>query len=110
MLSYEVADMISTIKCNCVITGGAIASMLLGEKVNDYDIYFQDEELAKSVRKYFIKHYPRTDKPVDGLSILMTTSNSITLSHGFQLITRFTGAPEEITSNFDFIHCTNYWT
>lgn len=38
------------------------------------------------------------------------TSNAITLSNGIQVITRFTGSPEEIHANFDFIHATNYWT
>lgn len=41
---------------------------------------------------------------------LVLTSNAITLSNNVQLITRFFGSPEEIHNNFDFIHCTNYWT
>lgn len=38
------------------------------------------------------------------------TSNAITLSDKVQLIIRFYGAPEEIHKNYDFVHCTNYWT
>jgi len=38
------------------------------------------------------------------------TSNAITLNGGIQIIIRFTGDPETIHSNFDFIHATNYWT
>lgn len=38
------------------------------------------------------------------------TSNAITLSNKIQLIIRFYGEPEEIHENYDFIHCTNYWT
>jgi len=38
------------------------------------------------------------------------TSNAITLSNDIQLIFRFYGTPEEIHKNYDFIHCTNYWT
>jgi hypothetical protein len=38
------------------------------------------------------------------------SSNAITLSDKIQVITRFYGNPEQIHSNFDFIHATNYWT
>lgn len=38
------------------------------------------------------------------------TSNAISLSGKVQLIIRFYGKPEEIHANYDFVHCTNYWT
>jgi hypothetical protein len=38
------------------------------------------------------------------------SSNAITLSGKIQLIIRFFGEPEEIHKNYDFVHCTNYWT
>lgn len=38
------------------------------------------------------------------------TSNAITLSNDVQLILRFYGEPEDIHNNYDYIHCTNYWT
>lgn len=38
------------------------------------------------------------------------TSNAITLNNGLQIIIRFCGSVNEIHSNFDFIHTTNYWT
>lgn len=38
------------------------------------------------------------------------TSNAITLRGGIQLVIRFYGDAEEIHKNFDFVHCTNYWT
>ena len=37
------------------------------------------------------------------------TSNAITLSDKVQLIIRFYGEPDDIHSNYDFVHCTNYW-
>lgn len=39
---------------NSLITGGSIASMLLNEKVNDFDIYFTDRETVLSVAKYYL--------------------------------------------------------
>lgn len=37
-----------------VVTGGCIASMLLGEEVNDYDMYFSAREDAEFVAHYYL--------------------------------------------------------
>jgi hypothetical protein len=37
------------------------------------------------------------------------TPNAISLTNKIQLITRFTGTPEKILSNFDFVHTNNYY-
>lgn len=42
--------------------------------------------------------------------IRFISSNAITLSDKIQLILRFYGEPKDIHSNYDFIHCTCYWT
>jgi len=165
---------------NVIVTGGCIASMLLREKVNDFDIYFRTKETVVEVVKYYLKKFTgknaiqlelgygldandigykiegdrvkivvkssgmasetQTDnyeyfetienqdeqdiatqnyieKAVDSPSDdskppyrpVFITSNAITLSNKVQLIIRFYGEPEEIHSNYDFIHCTNYW-
>lgn len=41
---------------------------------------------------------------------IFLSSNAITLTNKVQLIVRFYGEPEEIHKNYDFVHCTNYWT
>jgi len=41
---------------------------------------------------------------------IFMSSNAITLSNKIQLVIRFYGQPEEIHDNYDFVHCTNYWT
>jgi len=38
------------------------------------------------------------------------SSNAITLSDKIQIVTRFYGDAQQIHSNFDFVHATNYWT
>ena len=38
---------------NSIITGGAIASMLLKEDVNDYDIYFTNAKTVRAVAEYY---------------------------------------------------------
>jgi len=43
------------VKKNSIITGGCITSMLLNEKVNDFDYYFTNLETAQAVAEYFVK-------------------------------------------------------
>lgn len=52
------------------------------------------------------------DKKPDGKRYhpLFLSSNAITLSTKVQLIIRFYGEPEAIHANYDFVHCTSYWT
>jgi hypothetical protein len=38
------------------------------------------------------------------------STNAITLSNKVQVVLRFHGEPEEIHKNYDFVHCTNYWS
>lgn len=43
---------------NTIVTGGSIASMLLNEKVNDFDIYFRNKETVRAIAKYYAKDIP----------------------------------------------------
>lgn len=172
---------------NTIVTGGCIASMLLGEKINDFDLYFRSKETAVLVAKYYVARFNPKNKhgipcavvvqelpdrvkvviksagiaseggttkdyeyfetqaegeAADYVGDVMTdageiqdthdelkeaalevkdegkpkyrpvfmSSNAITLSHRIQVVLRFCGAPEEIHANYDFAHCTNYWT
>ncbi len=172
--SIDDAQVKEHVKKNTIITGGCIASMLIGEKVNDYDLYFRDKETTAIVAGYYAKkfkeHSSASNKPamevIDDngrikimvksagiasseeptavyryFETLPTTeadrageyindiakgleksdkdekykpvflsSNAITLSGDIQLVIRFYGSPTDIHDNFDFIHCTNYWT
>ncbi len=47
---------------NVIVTGGAITSMLLNEKINDYDIYFKDFETAFAVTEFYAKKNSTKDK------------------------------------------------
>lgn len=152
------------VKKNTIITGGAIASMLLGEKVNDYDLYFTDKATAVAVGRYYVaKFVARTGHPMqiddEGDRVRIVTeaghrgetagdvatltdtgeiedayedlteraqetesegpaeyrpvfmsTNAITLSDRVQIVLRFYGEPDAIHENYDFVHCTNYWT
>jgi len=45
------------VKANSIITGGSIASMLKGEEVNDYDVYFTNRETVLAVCNYYIQKF-----------------------------------------------------
>lgn len=45
------------IEKDAIITGGAIASMLLGKNPNDYDVYFRTKETAQKVAEYYLQAY-----------------------------------------------------
>jgi hypothetical protein len=144
---------------NIIVTGGAIASMLLGESVSDFDVYLRTHDAAKALADYYVGMFQQTCKReievtdennrvkivvksagiasqheevlIDPEMIedtyqeteekalaneeekyrpIFLTSNAITLSNKVQIIIRFYGEPEEIHANYDFVHCTNYWT
>src|SRR3546814_13834921 len=38
------------------------------------------------------------------------STNAITLSDKIQIVLRFYGEADAIHENYDFVHCTNYWT
>jgi len=158
-------------KRNTIVTGGCIASMLLRERVNDYDLYFRNHETVKALADYYVKKFlenpsprfqnkslkiyvedenkrvkvivksagivgentennynyfeqdPNPNNAEDFIEQAMEVSeekepyravflstNAITLSNSIQLVLRFYGEPEEIHKNYDFTHCTNYWT
>ena len=145
-----------------IVTGGAIASMLLQESVNDYDIYFRTMDAAVAAAKYYVNKFPGYTmhginvKSDDGRVRIVTakgyrgetagdvrtlqdsgeieesyqeaeaaalkvddkpkyrpiflSTNAITLANKMQIILRFWGEPDAIHKNYDFVHCTNYWT
>jgi len=165
---------------NTIITGGAIASMLLREKVNDFDLYFRNRQTCLAVAEYFVEKFKANPPPRfaegggtceirvastgDRIKVVVKSAgvasengeegyryfeqapdpgstdaadyveqamevlkdsedatkpkyrpvflstNAITLSDSVQLVIRFYGEPDEIHANYDFAHCTNYWT
>lgn len=48
---------------NTICTGGCIASMLMGEDVNDFDFYFRNKETALAVAKYYVAEYLNNPPP-----------------------------------------------
>lgn len=145
------------VKKDAIVTGGAIASMLMNEDVKDFDIYFRTVETTLAVADYYVKLFNATHEEdikvlhEDGDRVLIMiksrgvasavpevldapfedaveelaqtesktekpkyvpvflSSNAITLSDKIQIVVRFSGEPEKIHENYDFVHCTNHY-
>lgn len=139
--SIKDSELRKLVKTNTIITGGCIASMLLQEKINDFDLYFTDKETALKIAIYYANQFNKLNDMEVRVNIqdndqiklkipsggiikenkatcneklkyrpIYLSSNAITLSGKIQLIVRFYGDADEIHSNYDFVHCTNYWT
>lgn len=136
--SIENKALRAEVKSSIVVTGGCIASMLLGEKVNDFDIYMDDAQTCAKLCEYYLSEVEETKKitvkisddeervkcvvksagfvkfdvPEDeeGFKVAYITENALTLTNDIQIVTRFVGCAEELHKNYDFIHATNYWT
>lgn len=72
-----------------------------GEYVGDVmgDSQLAEGAVAEEVRPTKPDYFP-----------VFLSSNAISLKGGVQIIIRFYGDQEEIHKNFDYVHCTNYWT
>lgn len=55
--SIEDEELRRRLQSNVIVTGGCIASMLLDEKVNDYDVYFRDKETTLAVAQYYVSKF-----------------------------------------------------
>lgn len=87
-------------KLNAIIAGGAITSIITNRRINDFDIYFRNEETAKKAEEC-MKNY--------GYSIVATTDNAITYKKDkypiIQLITAkelMFDNPLDLIKSFDF--------
>jgi len=60
--SIDDIDVQETARKNVIVTGGSIASMLLGEKVNDFDLYFRTKESTIEVAEYYVKRFNQYTK------------------------------------------------
>ena len=44
-------------KKDTIVTGGCIASMLLKEQVNDFDVYFKTRDTAIAIANYYVNRF-----------------------------------------------------
>ncbi len=63
---------------NTIITGGCIASMLLREKVNDFDVYFRNFETAEKVAEHYLGRFQ--PKAHNGIEV----AKSVVIDHTYE--------------------------
>lgn len=54
------SEITKIIKENVIVTGGALVSLLNGDKPNDYDIYFKNKESVLKVSQYYASIWNKT--------------------------------------------------
>lgn len=104
----EVAEMA---KKNTIVTGGCIVSMLTGEQVNDYDVYFRTPEAAESLARYYVEEFkknPPTKHKENGIEVpifvevkdgqvkVVVKSAGIVSEGGTSEYQYFEGQPDEV--------------
>lgn len=85
-ISNKINDWVETIEDDnvknaifkdAVVSGGAIASMLMGDKVNDYDVYFRTQETTKLVAEYYIKKFKEQNQNSPDIEVRIETHENI---------------------------------
>ena len=68
-----------------------------------------EEELEEKEANINVALEPNVEVP-NSYKPVFFSSNAITLTDKVQIVIRFYGEPEDIHKNYDYVHCTNYWT
>ena len=93
-VSYIDDENIKTIfKEQAIVTGGCITSMLLGEEVNDFDIYLRTKEAAFKVAEYFLEKEGDTSALVlgGGITTVQSVENKLGSTINDSLDSHFMG-------------------
>jgi len=64
--SIEDKQLVELLHDNIIVTGGAIASLWLNEKVSDYDIYLKSKEAVLKAAKHYVKAFAENPPPKFG--------------------------------------------
>ncbi len=84
MNTIDDVELKAAISKDVIVTGGAIASMLLGEEVKDFDIYFRTQETALLVANHYTKIFAEDYKKRNGSEITFIVGvDEIKNLHGF---------------------------
>lgn len=68
------------------------------------------DQIKMDVPKYGEKFTLEKGNDAPKYQVAFISENAISLTDQIQIVTRFSGTPEQIHVNFDFMHATNYFT
>jgi len=63
---------------NTIITGGALVSLLTGDPVNDYDVYFKTKDACVAVAQYYVDLWNKTHPLKTQANIVIVDDSSVT--------------------------------
>jgi hypothetical protein len=72
--SIDDIELRDVVKKDYIVTGGAITSMLLGDLPNDYDVYFQNPDVAARLANYYISRLSTSDNEMTKTPIVTVPS------------------------------------
>jgi len=55
--SIDDIEVQSAARKDVIVTGGSIVSLIMGDKVNDYDVYFRTKETTLAVARYYVSKF-----------------------------------------------------
>lgn len=61
-------DLRTKVQDKIIVTGGCIASMLLGETINDFDIYLSDQEAVSLLAHYYVTEFIKNKNTKGGFN------------------------------------------
>lgn len=95
------ATLRSELKENVVVTGGCIVSMLLGEKVHDFDLYLRNADCAEKLAKYYLDKFKENPPPrfANGGGIQMTVERD---GDRVKLVVKSAGVAGESSGDVDY--------
>lgn len=97
--SIEDEDIKDTIKNNTIITGGALVSLLTGEEVNDYDIYFRDRKSALKVATYYVNQFNKVHNTCIDIKEEKDENNMVVLNGRINIFISSKGVESENNAN-----------
>lgn len=90
-------DLKDAVAKNYIVTGGAIASMLLGEVPNDFDVYLQDINVTHRLVNYYLDGYVKEEDKVNGVSRINAVIN--TNKKSIEIVIKSSGVLKDNTDN-----------
>lgn len=89
------------VKNKVIVTGGCITSLLLGEPVNDFDVYCKDHASALALAKYYVEKFHNTEfkvTDIGGRIKIVIPSDGIAVAEG-EVVTE--GGEGEVSEKYE---------
>jgi len=101
------------------IAGGAVTSTLMGDEPKDVDFFFCDSKSAEAVIGSVLPgglpkeqnfDPARSMQGVDTKKVSFVTPWALSMVHGAQFISKWTGEPVAVMTGFDFAHTKGFYS